>query len=434
MSQDPNHSPSGYPAAVPLETGVVPSRRGVATGLWAYVSLVGLILLAMLAFVQLSTLFYSLFTVVVFALLLSYLLYLPVNGLEWLLARVEKQLLRWHWLGPASWLKWRVVRPRLLAVLLVYGGALVLSALAVTVVLPLVFKQFGELARQLPGLVARLEAFLNHLLPGSPVNVERLLRESQVSSPTGAGIVRQYSHWLSTTLFKHWGQVTDAVGHSFSQLLHVTALVLLSFYALLDGRRLLHQLPLWLPDIVRQPLKRIAERTHFVLLGFIKGQVLLALLTGSYMFVVYMIFGIKNAFLLALWLALAELIPIAGTWLGITPALLYVALIRDPMTALYVFLCSYAYQTVKDNVIYPKISADIMGLHPVVVIVALLAGAKLAGFLGVLLALPLVSLANLLLCDILALVAHRPLPPPDQSPKNVENTNASVSAASEPSH
>jgi predicted PurR-regulated permease PerM len=69
----------------------------------------------------------------------------------------------------------------------------------------------------------------------------------------------------------------------------------------------------------------------------------------------------------------------------------------DPATALYVWACSYAYQTVKDNILAPKVVGDVMGLHPMVILLALLICAQVAGLLGVLLALPLASALNVII-------------------------------------
>jgi predicted PurR-regulated permease PerM len=112
---------------------------------------------------------------------------------------------------------------------------------------------------------------------------------------------------------------------------------------------------------------------------------------------VYSIFHVPYAILLGSIFALAELLPVVGTWIGITIGLTVILLTMDPIVAFWVWLCSYCYQTIKDNILAPKVVGDVMGLHPMVIILALLICAKIAGLLGVLMALPLASAVNVVI-------------------------------------
>lgn len=124
---------------------------------------------------------------------------------------------------------------------------------------------------------------------------------------------------------------------------------------------------------------------------------MLGILTGVYMFIIYTLFGVSYAIFLGTFLAIAELLPVVGTWIGLTPGILVMLFSDDPFVVIPVWLCSYAFQTVKDNILAPKVVGDVMGLHPVVVIFALIICAKFAGLVGVLLALPLASILNIVL-------------------------------------
>ena len=82
---------------------------------------------------------------------------------------------------------------------------------------------------------------------------------------------------------------------------------------------------------------------------------------------------------------------------GLIPGLIIALLTIGPLKTAIVWVCSYAFQTVKDNILTPKIQGDVMGLHPLVVLLALLICAKLGGVVGILFALPLASAFNVII-------------------------------------
>ncbi|MDH4378568.1 MAG: AI-2E family transporter [Vampirovibrionales bacterium] len=146
---------------------------------------------------------------------------------------------------------------------------------------------------------------------------------------------------------------------------------------------------------------------HKVMRGFIRGQVLLGAITGTYMFIVYSLFGVKYALVMAILFGVVEILPVIGTWLGIIPGLAIAFMSGGFWTAVGVFACSYAYQTIKDNIVAPKIVGDVMGLHPVVVMASILLWGKIAGVLGVVMAIPLTALGWILWQHFLNLPSKR---------------------------
>jgi predicted PurR-regulated permease PerM len=187
------------------------------------------------------------------------------------------------------------------------------------------------------------------------------------------------------------------VGGTLNGLLYFLVGALLTFYFLVDGYKLRREWLYLIPKPARYTANMLLASFHQVMFSFIKGQVMLGMLTGAYMFAIYSIFKVPYAFLLGCIFALAELLPVVGTWIGITIGLTVILLNMPPIVALWVWLCSYCFQTVKDNILAPKVVGDVMGLHPMVIILSLLVCAKIAGLLGVLVALPLASIINVII-------------------------------------
>jgi predicted PurR-regulated permease PerM len=229
-----------------------------------------------------------------------------------------------------------------------------------------------------------------HSPTGKPVTPE----EKQVIQQT---VIQNTVNQLESALASAVPNFISLVGGTLNGFIYFLAGVLLTFYFLTDGHRLKQETLTLLPLHMRNTADYLLDSFHQVMFAFVKGQVLLGLLTGFYMFIVYSIFHVPYAILLGCIFALAELLPVVGTWIGITIGLTVILLTMPPITAFWVWLCSYCYQTIKDNILAPKVVGDVMGLHPMVIILALLICAKIAGLLGVLLALPLASAVNVII-------------------------------------
>lgn len=117
------------------------------------------------------------------------------------------------------------------------------------------------------------------------------------------------------------------------------------------------------------------------------------------MWSVYFSFGLKYALVLALMMGFGQFIPFIGQALAIIPAVI-VALVVDPLSALLVFIIFLIFQVFSNNVLVPKMLGDMTGLNPIIVIIALIIGEKIAGILGILFAVPVASTLQILLFNL----------------------------------
>jgi predicted PurR-regulated permease PerM len=194
-----------------------------------------------------------------------------------------------------------------------------------------------------------------------------------------------------------WFQLSVGQGNVFlsaglTRILWGVLLIVYVFYALLEGQSTMTSLYTHLPIGLRQHVQNFASDLHRIMLAFVQGQVFLGLITGLYMFVIYSLFGVPYALLLASIFAISELLPMVGTYIGFTPALVVIVLTGNFTTLLGVFASSYLWQTLKDNFIQPHFFGNALGMHPVFVIVSLIICGKLGGILGILLAIPLAAI------------------------------------------
>jgi predicted PurR-regulated permease PerM len=205
------------------------------------------------------------------------------------------------------------------------------------------------------------------------------------------GLQSSLEHGASTVL----EQLPEWLNLGAQGLLYLLSGLILTFYGLLDGPSLPKKLDALLPaGTLKSTINRYLSSIHRTLLAFIRGQLLLAVASGVLMLVLYSAFGVRYAILLSTLFTVAEIVPVVGPWLAFTPGLVVMLFGPNPWVTVYVL---GLYALVKDNILLPNVVGNAMGLHPVVVILALLVSAKLAGWVGLVLAIPVASLVGMLL-------------------------------------
>ncbi len=381
--------------------------------------------------------FYAMTALLGFVLIITYILLGPVNlmtqginALSNLTSRIPgyKELLQ----------KSPEANPRILAVMIVYTFFFLVITIGSIEFVPILNNQVGDMTEKVgvqlldtsdqaltwadhnigTGTLrhifaktiheAETEGVLkHHISPGKPVTQE----ERRVIQKT---VIQSALNQLDTSLSSALPSLVSLMGGTVNGFIYLLAGLILSYYFLADGNRIKAELLLIFPAQARQTTGYLLNSFHEVMFAFIKGQVLLGVLTGFYMTIVYSIFQVPYAILLGCIFALAELLPVVGTWIGIGIGLCVILLNMPPIVAGEVWLCSYCYQTVKDNILAPKVVGDVMGLHPLVIILSLMICAQVAGLLGVLLALPLASAINVVIRLLLDLDASEKKTQPDQ--------------------
>jgi predicted PurR-regulated permease PerM len=139
------------------------------------------------------------------------------------------------------------------------------------------------------------------------------------------------------------------------------------------------------------------------LASYVRGQVLLSLIIGSSAGIGLWILGAlgllphaqQYALLFGAWVAVTEVIPYLGPWLGAIPPLAY-ALVVHPISALWVALLFLGIHQIEGHVVVPNVMGSALRLHPLLVIFGLGAGTELYGLVGAIVALPLLAVMRAL--------------------------------------
>ncbi|HWJ02064.1 MAG TPA: AI-2E family transporter [Verrucomicrobiae bacterium] len=310
-----------------------------------------------------------------------------------------------------TWLARAVLIPFLIAFLLAYLFSPAVKFLtqrkfsrgiSIALVFTIFFLSIGTLIFYgIPELFGEL----NNLAESLPVyagDVQRFFTDFQAQykhSGLPPGIVRTIDanlvageEWLTVKLQNLISWILSLVG---SLPLLVLAPVL-AIYMLLDWERFKQGLTGSLPHKWRPGAIHLGQELNFVFRKFIRGHLTVAALVGILVGLGMKLIGMDYALLIGVISGLFDLIPYFGPVIGAVPAL-SLALLKSPGMALWVLAVIFIVQQLESNVIHPKIVGDSIGLHPLVIVFVLLAGGKLFGFWGMLLAVPAAGMIKVLL-------------------------------------
>ena len=179
-------------------------------------------------------------------------------------------------------------------------------------------------------------------------------------------------------------------------LFSLVVLLVVSIYMLLDFPRLERVIDRrFPPDPGSESLLRRMEHS---LTSYVKGQTLVSLIIGTSAGIGLWLFGVlgwlpngdKYALLFGAWVAITELLPYLGPWLGAIPPFIY-ALVVHPVSAIWVALLFLGIHQIEGHVVVPNVMGSALRLHPLLVIFGLLAGGEIYGLPGALVALPMLA-------------------------------------------
>ena len=192
--------------------------------------------------------------------------------------------------------------------------------------------------------------------------------------------------------------IFNIVSALFGSAVSFMAIIVISFYLSIQKKGVEDFLRLITPQGQEEYVIDVWIRVEKKLGKWLQGQIILALIMGAMVFVGLTLIGVPYALLLGVIAGLLEIVPIAGPILSALVGV-SMAIIISPFLALLTLIFYIIAQQVENHILVPILMKKATGLNPVVVIVALLVGAKLGGVLGMLVAVPLATIAGELLED-----------------------------------
>lgn len=183
------------------------------------------------------------------------------------------------------------------------------------------------------------------------------------------------------------GGFFDIAGSAFGSALNMGLIVIISFYLSIKEKGIENFLRIITPDDMEEYVIGLWLRTERKIGLWIQGQMLLGVIIGLLTYLGLTIMGVKYSVILALLTAFCELVPF-GIFIAVIPALLFSYLDGGVTLAVLTFGLYFILHQFENYLIYPLIIKKVIGISPLVVILSVLIGATLAGFWGIILAIP----------------------------------------------
>lgn len=292
-----------------------------------------------------------------------------------------------YFLDPVAKRLERLGLGRVTAVVIISLIGLVGFGLVLLFAVPAAISQLAALVAAVPDYLQSTDEFLSRRMPG-------LFRE-------GSGLRRSLGSMEESLRDSGMAAAGAVLVSSLALIDFVILLVItpvVSFYLLLDWDAAVAKVDNWLPRRHAPTIRRLAGEMDIVLAGFLRGQLSVCVILGSFYAVALMAIGLPYGFLVGLTAGLISFIPYVGTFIGgaLAIGLALASFWGEPAWIVATVVIFAFGQFVEGNILAPKLIGASVGLHPVWLIFALAVFGALFGFAGLLIAVPVAAALGVL--------------------------------------
>jgi len=290
-----------------------------------------------------------------------------------------------HWLEkrmPSRLRERRIARP--LSIVLTYLLFILIIAGVIAFFVPAMVDQVGLFITLVPQFSDQLEALVEDGLTWYEANIPKEWKQDIEAS------LADIAQGVLTRIRDGLMAMTRAVFSSLNFLIGLIIIPFWLFYILQDEQEVKQGVISALHPELRADMRSLTKLIDDVLSAYVRGQLLLCIFVGVLATLALTIIGVPSAPVLGVIAGIFEVLPNIGPYLGAIPAIL-VALATNPISAIWVALAFFAIQMIENLILVPRISGKSVQLHPALVMVVLVVGGQLAGFWGMLIAVPVTA-------------------------------------------
>lgn len=253
--------------------------------------------------------------------------------------------------------------PRGISAIVIYALVIGFLTFSLSGLVPALVEQTTEFAKNLPGYIAGIQLPL--------------------------GIDQSVAQEVSAQLSRLPQQIVSLVLSIFSNTISILTTIIISLYLVIEWGKLEQELENILGESRAETFREIMKNLEMKLGGWARGQLVLMFIVGALTYVGLLILGIPYALPLAILAGLFELIPMMGPIVAAVPSVL-IGFSLSPVTGVAVAALAFLIQQLENYVFVPNIMKKSVGISPVITLLALIVGFKLAGVAGAILSVPVV--------------------------------------------
>jgi len=280
--------------------------------------------------------------------------------------------------------------PRIIATLFIYLAFFGSFVIVLILLIPPIASEISDIAKNFP-------VYYNQVMSGFDQFHDFSVQQNLLNS-LGSALQS-----LQTNIAKTTAGIFSAMTSIFGGVFTFLGIVVITFYMLLEEHALKKFVRSITPVKYQPYIFQLTNRAQERLRLWLRGQLILCVIIGFLSWLGLTILGVEYSLVLGLWAGLTEFIPYLGPFLGAVPAV-FIALTTGSFTqAIIVVIWYIIIQQLENNLIVPKVMEKTVGLNPLVVIIVMLMGAKLAGVVGIILAVPFALIIKAFAEDFFAL-------------------------------
>lgn len=279
--------------------------------------------------------------------------------------------------------------PRPAAVASTLLGAVAVVVIVLWIAIPPIASQVTAFAADLPGIVDDAEERLRERVRDLEAQ-GRLPEDSEdLIGDLEAGLAERAQQGIEPALTGILGQVTSLLG----LFITLFGILFVGITLLVDADRLRRKASSAFPERYHDDLDHLWTELGASMSRYLGGLIAVALIQGVLISIGLLFLGVPYALLLGAWVAITSVVPYVGAWLGAGPAII-LALLESPLDVVWVVLLFLGVNILEGNFLTPRIQGDAVRVHPVLVLLTIVAVGSLFGILGVILAVPMLAVGR----------------------------------------
>ena len=286
--------------------------------------------------------------------------------------------------------------PKGIAILLVMVGVIVIFIMIITSLVPIIQKQLLDLVSQLPYYYQIIsEQVENFMQTGLFETIQEQF--NKINTDFIQSITERLNGILNFT-FSGIGSVVGIIGDI---VITVMTMPVILYYLLKDGNKVIPFVTRMFPTRSQHKISVMLNEMNQQVSSYIRGQITVAICVGFTYIIGYTLIGLPYGVTIGMIAGLLTIIPYLGSIIGLTPALI-IGFVTNPTLALHVLLVFVIEQLIESRVLQPLILGSSLKMHPVTILIILLAAGKMFGLVGLLIAVPVYAVVKVFITHFFA--------------------------------
>jgi len=286
--------------------------------------------------------------------------------------------------------------PKGIAILLVMVGVIVIFIMIITSLVPIIQKQLLDLVSQLPYyyqiISEQVEKFMQ---TGFFETIQEQF--NKINTDFIQSITERLNGILNFT-FSGIGSVVGIIGDI---VITIMTMPVILYYLLKDGNKVIPFVTRMFPTRSQHKISVMLNEMNQQVSSYIRGQITVAICVGFTYIIGYTLIGLPYGVTIGMIAGLLTIIPYLGSIIGLMPALI-IGFVTNPTLALHVFLVFVIEQLIESRVLQPLILGSSLKMHPVTILIILLAAGKMFGLVGLLIAVPVYAVVKVFITHFFA--------------------------------